>query len=62
MAYYRRHYVPEAFTLVVVGDDRGWQFPERDARDLERVSAADVIAAARRYLVRPTVVVLRPPR
>jgi predicted Zn-dependent peptidase len=40
----------------------GWQFPERYARDLERVSAADVIAAARRYLVRPTVVVRRPPR
>ena len=40
----------------------GWQFPERYARDLERVSAADVVAAARRYLVRPTVVVLRPPR
>jgi len=40
----------------------GWQFPERHARDLERVSAADVMAAARRYLVRPTVVVLHPPR
>jgi predicted Zn-dependent peptidase len=40
----------------------GWQFPERYAQDVARVSPADVVAAARRYLGRPTVVVLRPPR
>jgi len=40
----------------------GWQFPERYARDVADVSAADVVGAARRYLVRPTVVVVRPPR
>lgn len=40
----------------------GWDFPDRYARDVARVSAGDVVGAARRYLVRPTVVVLRPPR
>jgi predicted Zn-dependent peptidase len=40
----------------------GWEFPDRYARDVARVSAADVVGAARRYLVRPTVVVLHPPR
>jgi predicted Zn-dependent peptidase len=40
----------------------GWEFPERYAQAVARVSAEDVITAARRYLVRPTVVVLRPPR
>jgi zinc protease len=40
----------------------GWQYPDRFAREIERVSATDVIAAARRYLVHPTVVVLRPAR
>ena len=40
----------------------GWQYPDRFARDIERVSATDVIAAARRYLVRPTIVVLGPAR
>jgi predicted Zn-dependent peptidase len=39
----------------------GWDFPERYARALEAVTAADVEAAARRYLVRPTIVVLQPP-
>lgn len=40
----------------------GWQYPDRFAQEIERVSAADVIAAARRYLVHPTIVVLRPAR
>lgn len=40
----------------------GWQYPDQFAREVEGVSAADVIAAARRYLVRPTIVVLQPAR
>ncbi len=39
----------------------GWDFPERYAGDVERVTAADVAAAARRWLGPPTTVVLRPP-
>jgi len=39
----------------------GWDFADRYARALEAVTAADVETAARRYLVRPTIVVLRPP-
>ncbi len=44
------------FELVGAGHD----FPERYAGDLASVTAADVQAAARRYLERPTIVVLRP--
>jgi predicted Zn-dependent peptidase len=39
----------------------GWAFPERYAKALEAVTPADVAAAAQRYLVRPTIVVLVPP-
>jgi predicted Zn-dependent peptidase len=39
----------------------GWDFPERYARGVEAVTPADVAGAARRYLTRPTVVVLQPP-
>ena len=38
----------------------GYDFPDRYGRDLARVTAADVQAAARRYLQQPTIVVLRP--
>lgn len=38
----------------------GWNYPERHARDLDAVTAADVTRVARRYLERPTVVVVRP--
>jgi hypothetical protein len=34
----------------------------RHARQLDRVSAADVVTATRRCLVRPNMLVLRPPR
>jgi predicted Zn-dependent peptidase len=44
------------FELVGAGHD----FPDRYAERLARVTAADVQAAARRYLERPTIVVLRP--
>jgi predicted Zn-dependent peptidase len=40
----------------------GWDFPERYARAVEAVTAADVARVAAQYLVRPTVVVLQPPR
>lgn len=40
----------------------GWEFADRYARALESVTPADVAAAARRYLERPTTVVLIPPR
>jgi zinc protease len=43
------------------GVGEGWDFPERYARAIERVSVEDVRAAAERYLTRPTTVVLRPP-
>ena len=39
----------------------GWDFPERYAQALDAVTAADVEAAAQRFLVRPTIVVLQPP-
>jgi zinc protease len=39
----------------------GWDFPERYRNAIDAVTAADVAAAARRYLVQPTTVVLRPP-
>ncbi len=38
----------------------GWDFLDRYARALQAVTVADVHAAARRYLVHPTVVVLEP--
>jgi predicted Zn-dependent peptidase len=44
------------FELVGAGHD----FPDRYAERLAGVTAADVQAAARRYLERPTIVVLRP--
>jgi predicted Zn-dependent peptidase len=40
----------------------GWDFPERYARAVEAVTIADVVQAAQRYLGRPTVLVLQPPR
>jgi zinc protease len=40
----------------------GWEFPERFARAVEAVTVADVERVARRYLIRPTVVVVQPPR
>ena len=40
----------------------GWDWPQRFARAVESVTIADVARVARRYLVQPTVVVLRPPR
>ena len=39
----------------------GWDFPERYAQALDAVTAADVEAAAQRFLARPTIVVLQPP-
>jgi predicted Zn-dependent peptidase len=44
------------FELIGAGHD----FPEHYTRQLGGVTAADVLAAARRYLERPTIVVLRP--
>ena len=40
----------------------GWNFPERYARAVEAVTAADVARVAQRYLAGPTVVVLQPPK
>lgn len=40
----------------------GWDYPERFARAVEAVTAADVTRVAARYLAQPTIVVLRPPR
>lgn len=40
----------------------GWDWPQRFAREIETVTVADVARVAQRYLVRPTVVVLRPPK
>jgi zinc protease len=40
----------------------GWDFPERYARAVEAVTAADVARVAQRYLAGPTVVVLQPPK
>jgi zinc protease len=40
----------------------GWDFPERYVRAVEAVTAADVARVAQRYLTRPTVVVLQPPK
>jgi predicted Zn-dependent peptidase len=44
------------FELIGAGHD----FPDRYTRQLGDVTAADVLAAARRYLERPTIVVLHP--
>ena len=38
----------------------GYDFPDRYTRQLSEVTAAEVQAAARRYLEHPTIVVLRP--
>jgi zinc protease len=40
----------------------GWDFPERFTRAVEAVTVADVTRVAARYLTRPTVVVLQPPK
>ncbi|HEY2993931.1 MAG TPA: pitrilysin family protein [Methylomirabilota bacterium] len=40
----------------------GWDFPERYARAIEAVTPADVARVAQRYLTRPTVIVLQPPK
>jgi zinc protease len=40
----------------------GWDWPQRFARAVESVTTHDVARVAQRYLVRPTVVVLRPPK
>ena len=40
----------------------GWDWPQRFMRAVEAVTIADISRVAQRYLVRPTVVVLRPPR
>ncbi|MGH7311996.1 MAG: M16 family metallopeptidase, partial [Candidatus Rokuibacteriota bacterium] len=52
-----RHAWYLAFFEVV---DAGWGFPERYARAVESVTAADVRAVAERVLRTPTVVVLQP--
>ena len=46
------------FEAVGAGSD----FPERYAKAIEAVTPAEVSAAAQRYLVHPTIVVLTPPR
>ncbi|MBI3634661.1 MAG: insulinase family protein [Candidatus Rokubacteria bacterium] len=38
----------------------GWDFPDRYARAIAGVTAADVKSAAQRYLTQATIVVLRP--
>lgn len=40
----------------------GWDWPQRFAHAVESVTIADIARVAQRYLVHPTVVVLRPPR
>jgi zinc protease len=40
----------------------GWDFPERYARAVEAVTAADITRVARQYLSGPTVIVLQPPK
>jgi zinc protease len=40
----------------------GWEFPERYARAVEGVTPTDVARVAQRYLTRPTVIVLQPPK
>jgi predicted Zn-dependent peptidase len=38
----------------------GWDFPDRYARAIDAVTAADVARVTERYLIRPTIVVLQP--
>jgi len=38
----------------------GWDFPDRYARAVEAVTAAEVAATAQRYLRHPTIVLLEP--
>jgi zinc protease len=38
----------------------GWDWPERFTRAVQAVTAADVTRVAARYLVQPTIVVVRP--
>ncbi len=40
----------------------GWDFPERFERAVEAVTVADLTRVAGRYLTRPTVVVVKPPK
>jgi zinc protease len=40
----------------------GWDFPDRFERAVEAVTLADITRVAGRYLTRPTVVVLKPPK
>ena len=40
----------------------GWDFPERYARAVEAVTPDDIARVAQRYLTRPTVIVLQPPK
>jgi predicted Zn-dependent peptidase len=40
----------------------GWDFPEKYRRSVEAVTVADVVRVAQRYLIRPTTVVLEPPK
>jgi predicted Zn-dependent peptidase len=40
----------------------GWDFPDRFERAVEAVTVADIARVAGRYLTRPTVVVLQPPK
>lgn len=40
----------------------GWDYPERFERAVEAVTVADIARVAERYLTRPTVVVLKPPK
>jgi predicted Zn-dependent peptidase len=61
LAMDRRTNARQAFHLAfyeLIG--AGWDWPQRFARQVESVTVADVAQAAQRYLVRPTVVVLRP--
>jgi len=63
MAMDRRTNARHAWYLAffeVVG--AGWDFPERFERAVEAVTVADLARVAGRYLTRPTVVVLKPPK
>jgi predicted Zn-dependent peptidase len=40
----------------------GWDFPERYARAVEAVTPGDIARVAQKYLTRPTVIVLQPPK
>ena len=61
LAMDRRTNARQAFHLAfyeLIG--AGWDWPQRFARQVESVTVTDVAQVAQRYLVRPTVVVLRP--